>query len=82
MLLDQLDGVSSGQYEIRQVPDRQQAAKEAMENLTPYATYPVDPTRSNWLQELLERLQQEGVIPLGPYQPALQVTELYFQTLA
>ena len=66
---------------IRQL-DLESAIAKAQQEFAHYDTYPVNPKRSSWLQDLLNRLQKEGIIPVGDISPALQATERYFQTLA
>ena len=70
------------QYSLRRVADRNQALAQVLRDFTQYDTYPVNPNRPTWLQELLDRLAREGVLPVGELAPVLQATELYFQTLA
>ncbi len=37
--------------------------------------------RPGWLEDLLSRLNAQGIIPVGDLTPALQATELYFRIL-
>ena len=59
-----------------------EALAKAQREFAHYNTYPVDPNRPAWLQDLLARLEKEGIIPVGELTPALQATERYFQILA
>ncbi len=77
-LLD-ASGVPRQQYVLRRVESREQGLERAMSEFSArYATYPVNPDRPNWLQELLAGLEEIGVIPVGDLEPALQRTQEYF----
>ncbi len=85
VLLDDME-VSREQYQIQR-PDLEGlspflALARAQEEFAHYEVYPVDPNQLRWLQDLLDRLKQEGVVPLGDITPSLQATARYFGSLA
>lgn len=84
-LLDDLK-TSRDQYLIRRSDlekmDRPASLAKVLQEFTHDNTYPIDPSRPAWFEELLAQLQQKGIIPIGDLTPALQATERYFRTLA
>lgn len=44
-----------------------------------YHVYPVDPRRPDWFRQLMAGLEEQGNLPVGDLEPAIQAAQDYFQ---
>jgi len=73
-------GVKPEQYQIWVVENVLVGLGRAQQEFSSrFHLYPVNPQRPHWLQELLAGLEEQGAIPVGDLEPALQATERYFR---
>jgi len=75
--------IPADRYGFRMV-SKKEAIPEALSRVKQelserFEIYPVNPERPTWLEDLLRVLEEQGQLPVGEMEPAIQAAQDYFQ---